>query len=159
MHFEPRFDYQHAWAPGYGAMYDFSRAIAGGPLERPLVELIKLRASQINGCAYCIDMHWKTARAAGETEQRLAALPAWRETAFFTERERAALQLTESVTLIATTHVPDHEMDVARAAFTEEELAQLIYAIANINAWNRIAVAARPAVGGYQPGERLSIGN
>ena len=117
-----------------------------------LRELVRIRASQLNGCAYCIDMHTKDARAAGETEQRIYALPAWRETPFFTERERAALALTESVTLMPQTHVPDADFAQAAEQFKEAELAALISLIVTINAWNAIGVTTRAWLpGSYQP--------
>jgi AhpD family alkylhydroperoxidase len=108
-----------------------------------LRELVRIRASQINGCAYCIDMHTKDARAIGETEQRIYALPAWRETPYFTDRERAALAFTESVTLLATDHVPTHAYDAVAAEFSEAEVAALVSLIVTINAWNAIAVSTR----------------
>ena len=113
-----------------------------------LRELVRVRASQLNGCAYCIDMHTKDARAAGETEQRLYALPAWRETPFFTDRERAALAFTESVTLLASTHVPAEDYDAVAAEFAPDEVAALLSLIVVINAWNAIGVAARS----WEPG-------
>ncbi len=117
-----------------------------------LRELVRIRASQLNGCAFCIDMHTKDARAAGETEQRIYALPAWRETPFFTERERAALALTESVTLMPQTHVPDADVAQAAEQFKEDELAALISLIVTINAWNAIGVTTRAWLpGSYQP--------
>ena len=121
-------------------------------LEPALLELVKMRASQINGCAYCIDMHSKDARAAGETEQRLYALNAWRETPFFGDRERAALALTEAVTLVAETQVPQDVVDDAAAVFSPEELTKLVYAIIEINAWNRLAITVgAPSAGSYDP--------
>ena len=121
-------------------------------LEPSLRELIKTRASQINGCAYCIDMHTKDARAAGETEQRIYALPAWRETPFFTSRERAALALTESMTLMPQTHVPEADFAQAAAQFGPNELGALVSLIVTINAWNAIGVSTRAWVpGSYQP--------
>jgi AhpD family alkylhydroperoxidase len=121
-------------------------------IDSLLRELIRIRASQLNGCAYCIDMHTKDARAAGETEQRLYALPAWRETPFFTDRERAALALTESVTLAAQTHVPDEDFAQAAKVFTETELGALVSLIVTINAWNAIGVSTRAwQPGSYQP--------
>jgi AhpD family alkylhydroperoxidase len=117
-------------------------------LEPALLELVKMRASQINGCAYCIDMHSKDARAAGETEQRLYALSAWRETPFFTDRKRGALALTEAVTLVSETHVPQAVVNEAAAVFSPEELTRLVYAIIEINAWNRLAIT----VGAPDPG-------
>lgn len=113
-----------------------------------LRELVRIRASQLNGCAYCIDMHTKDARAIGETEQRLYALPAWRETPFFTDAERAALAFTEAVTLLAADHVPDQAYDAVAAAFTEQEIAALVSLIVAINAWNAIGVSTRAWVPG-----------
>jgi AhpD family alkylhydroperoxidase len=117
-----------------------------------LRELVRIRASQLNGCAYCVDMHTKDARAIGETEQRIYALPVWRETPFFTARERAALAFTEEVTLLASTHVPDEAYRAVAAEFSQPELAALISLIVTINAWNTIGVATRAWVpGSYQP--------
>ena len=123
-------------------------------LEAPLRELVKLRASQINGCAYCVDMHWKDARAAGETEQRLYGLVAWREAPYYTERERAAVEWTEALTLIADNHVPDDFYEQTRRHFSEQELADLTLAVVAINAWNRIAISFRSEAGSYQPAAR-----
>ena len=120
-------------------------------LEPALVQLVKMRASQINGCAYCIDMHSKDARAEGETEQRLYALSAWEETPFFTERERAALTLTEAITLVSEDHVPDAVYETVKKSFSEEELVNLTLAIITINAWNRLAITFRMVPGEYQP--------
>ena len=120
-------------------------------IDPALRELVKLRSSILNGCAYCIDMHTKDARKAGESEQRLYAIAAWHEAPFFSERERAALALTDAVTLIADTHVPAAVYDEAARHFDPEELAHLIWQIAAINAWNRTAVATRQTVGDYQP--------
>jgi AhpD family alkylhydroperoxidase len=120
-------------------------------LEPSLRELVKTRASQLNGCAYCIDMHTKDARAAGETEQRLYALDAWRETPFYTDRERAALEWTESITLIADGHAPDDVFVRTRQFFSEEELVHLTLAIVSINGWNRLMIGFRAVPGTYQP--------
>lgn len=115
-------------------------------------ELMRIRASQLNGCAYCVDMHTKDARAAGESEQRIYALPVWQEAPFFTDRERAALALTESVTLLAQTHVPDADFAVAAEQFKEPELAALISLITVINGWNTLSVSTRALEpGSYQP--------
>ena len=142
---------------------DFSRAMghldhaATKELDRVgfdprLRELVRIRASQINGCAYCIDMHTKDARAIGETEQRIFALPAWEETPYFTLRERAALAFTEAVTLLANDHVPASAYAAVAAEFSEEEVAALVSLIVTINAWNAIAVSTRAWVpGSYQP--------
>jgi AhpD family alkylhydroperoxidase len=120
-------------------------------LDPKLFELVKIRASQINGCAYCLDMHTKDARAAGETEQRIYALNAWRETPFFTDRERAALEWTEAVTRVADTHVPDDVYERAASQFTEAELVALTFGVIVINSWNRLSVSFRPLVGTYEP--------
>ena len=126
--------------------------IAAGGLDSRLLHLVKMRASQINGCAYCLDMHSKDARAEGETEQRLYSLDAWRETPFYSDRERAALEWTEAVTLVATTHAPDAAYEAVRAQFSEEEIKTLTLAIAMINTWNRLNVAFRTVPGDYKPG-------
>ncbi|MEU9171790.1 carboxymuconolactone decarboxylase family protein [Streptomyces sp. NPDC048420] len=123
-------------------------------VEPELLELIRIRASQINGCAFCIDMHTKDARATGETEQRVYALNAWRETPFFTARERAALALTEAVTLVHDGHVPDPVYAEAAEVFDEQQIAALIWAATVINAYNRIAIATRMVPGGYQPTQK-----
>ena len=120
-------------------------------LEHSLLRLVEIRASQINGCAYCLDMHTKDARAAGETEQRIYTLDAWREAPFFTDRERAALEWTEAVTLVAETRVPDDVYQQVRQQFSEEELVELTFAVIVINSWNRLNVSFRPLVGDYQP--------
>jgi AhpD family alkylhydroperoxidase len=145
-----RLDYKaQAQAPRLAAaMNRLDGTVELGP---PLRELVNLRASQINGCAYCIDMHTKDARAAGETEQRLYAVSAWRDTPFFDERERAALALCEAVTRVAETHVADAVWDEAAAHFEPGELSHLLFAIVSINAYNRLAIATRMDVGGYQP--------
>jgi AhpD family alkylhydroperoxidase len=112
-------------------------------LEMPLIELVKMRASQINGCAFCLNMHSHDARAAGETEQRLHVLPAWRETTLYTPRERAALAWTEALTLISETHAPDDVYEEARAQFNDKELTDLTLLVGAINVWNRIAIGFR----------------
>src|SRR3954471_18989001 len=123
-------------------------------VEPEILELIRIRASQINGCAFCLDMHTKDARAQGETEQRIYALNAWRETPFFTERERAALALTEAITMVHTGQVPDTVYQEAAAVFDEAEVAALIWAATVINAYNRIAIATRMVPGGYQSAKK-----
>ncbi len=139
-------------APGvYKAMLGLETYLHQSGLEIPLLHLIKLRASQINGCAYCLDMHWKDLRAIGETEQRLYGLDAWREAPYYTERERAALAWTEAVTLVADGHVPDQVYEAVRPHFSEKELADLTLAVAAINAWNRLAISSRTEAGNYQP--------
>jgi AhpD family alkylhydroperoxidase len=120
-------------------------------LEPALLQLVKMRSSQINGCAYCIDMHSKDARAEGETEQRLYALSAWEEGPFFTDRERAALALTEAITLVSQGHVPDAVYENAKRSFSDEELVNLTLAIIAINGWNRLAITFRFVPGEYQP--------
>jgi AhpD family alkylhydroperoxidase len=125
--------------------------VDGCGLEHSLLELVKTRSSQINGCAHCLDMHTKDARAAGESEQRLYTLSAWRETPFFSGRERAALAWTEAVTRIADTHVSDALYAEARAQFSEKELADLTLAIVAINGWNRLAISFQAPTGNYQP--------
>jgi AhpD family alkylhydroperoxidase len=132
------------------AMLALSAAVGRAGLEPPLLELVRMRASQINQCAYCIDMHTKDARAQGETEQRLYALSAWRETPFYSERERAALEWTEAVTRVGETHVPDDVFDRTRQLFDESELVALTFAVVIINGWNRLAVSFRVPVGTYQ---------
>jgi AhpD family alkylhydroperoxidase len=153
---QTRLDFDALAAGFYRAMIHLDQA-ATKELDRVefdvrLRELVRIRASQLNGCAYCIDMHTKDGRAAGETEQRIYALPAWRETPFFTSRERAALALTESVTLTAQTHVPDQDYAQAAALFSAEEMAALVSLIVTINAWNAIGVSTRAWLpGSYQP--------
>jgi AhpD family alkylhydroperoxidase len=133
------------------AMLALQREVEGSGLEHSLLELVKIRASQINGCAYCIDMHTKDARARGETEQRIYALNAWREAPFFSDRERAALQWTEAVTRVADTQVPDDVYQSVRQHFTEVELVALTFALVAINGWNRLAISFRVPAGSYQP--------
>src|SRR5579884_3208539 len=138
-------------APGaYHAMLGLETYLHQCGLELSLLHLMKLRASQINGCAYCLDMHWKDARARGESEQRLYGLDAWRESPYYTDRERAALAWTEAVTLVAATHVPDEVYEQARAQFSEKELVDLTTAIVAINGWNRLAISFRSVPGEYQ---------
>ena len=148
---EPRIKYTQVAPEGYQAMRALDGYARSSGLEPALLELVKLRASQINGCAYCIDMHTKDARARGETEQRLYALSAWRETPFYTERERAALAWTEAVTLVAETHVPDSVFALTREQFAEKELVDLTLAIVAINGWNRLAISFRTVPGSYAP--------
>lgn len=138
----PRMDLESLAPRVYRAMLALDAA-AGEALEPPLKELVRIRASQLNGCVYCIDMHSTDARKGSESEQRIYALPAWREAPYYTARERAAFALTDAVTLISETHVPRDVYDEAAAQFTEPELAQLISLILTINAWNRIAVTTR----------------
>jgi len=147
---QPRIDPKAA--PGiYKAMAGLEAYLHESGLEVPLLHLIKLRASQINGCAYCIDMHWKDLRAIGENEQRLYSLDAWREGPFYTDRERAALAWTEAVTRVTDGHVSDEVYKEVRPHFNDKELADLTLAVATINAWNRLAIASRAVPGTYQP--------
>jgi AhpD family alkylhydroperoxidase len=132
------------------ALSAFQASLNASTLEHGLLELVKYRASQLNGCAWCMDMHTKDARAAGETEQRLYLLSAWRECPFYTERERAALAWTEAVTLLASDAISDEVFAAARAAFSERELVELTMAIIAINGWNRINVAFRTPPGTYR---------
>src|SRR5436190_22399126 len=132
------------------AMLALQHQVETSGLEHSLIELVKLRASQINGCAYCLDMHSKDARALGETEQRIYTLNAWRETPFFSDRERAALEWAEAVTRVSTDHVPDTVYDAVAPHFTEAELVALTFAVVAINSWNRLAIAFRAVPGSYQ---------
>ncbi len=148
-----RFNYPKV-APGiYDAMDSLDTYLGNSGLERRLLLLVQLRASQINGCAFCIDMHWKDLRAADETEQRLYGLDAWRESPYYTDRERAALAWVEAVTFIANGHTSDSVYEEVREQFSEKELADLTLAIATINAWNRLAIAARLVLGAYKAAE------
>lgn len=141
-----------AVAPGaLRAMMAIKQYVRQSGLEHELLELVKLRASYLNGCAYCVDMHTKDARAAGETEQRLYAVPVWREAPFFTERERAAFEWTEVVTEIGRAGVSDALYDTARAQFSDAELVNLTMAVIAINSWNRLAITFHAHVGSYKP--------
>src|SRR5436305_13146162 len=149
---QSRIDIQKAVPAAFQAMLGLETYVRRVWHAEPLLlGLVKMRASQINGCAYCIDMHTKDARAHGETEQRLYALNAWRETPFYTDRERAALEWTEQLTLIAGRGVPDELFARMREHFSEEELIGLTLAVVQINAWNRVAISFRSVVGRYQP--------
>ena len=148
---EPRIDFRKFSPEALQAMQSMEKYIAGCGLDHKLVHLLKLRASQINGCAYCIDMHSIDARAAGEPEQRLYALDAWRETPFFDARERAALAWIEAVTLVSNGHVPDSVFEEAKAHFSEKEIVDLTYVAAAINVWNRLAISLRAVPGRYRP--------
>lgn len=149
---EPRIAYTQVAPDALRAMLNLERYVRESGLEHSLLHLMKMRASQINGCAYCIDMHSKDARAEGESEQRLYALSAWHETPFFSERERAALAWTDAVTLIGEGGVPDELYEEAREHFTEKELVDLTMVVVAINGWNRLAITFRAPVGDYQPG-------
>ncbi len=154
---KPRFDAAKAAPGAYKAMIGLETYLHQSGIEIPLLHLIKLRASQLNGCAFCIDMHWKDLRAIGETEQRLYSLDAWREGPFYSDRERAALAWTEAVTLITDGHVPDSVYEEVQPHFTEKELTDLTVAVATINAWNRIAISSRTEPGTYQPAKHREI--
>jgi len=150
---EPRIDYSKV-APGVmHAMLGLGKYLSVCGLEKTLVDLVNLRASQINGCAYCIDMHWKDLRAEGEKEQRLYGLDAWEESPYYTDRERAALGWTEAVTRLRHGHVPDEAFRNARRFFSEKELADLTLAVVAINGWNRLNIAFHAPAGTYQPGQ------
>ena len=146
-----RVDYGRAAPGSVQAMYKLQKYVNESGLEHSLLELVKTRVSQMNGCAFCIDMHTKDARAAGETEQRLYGLSAWREAPYYSDRERAALAWAEVVTLISQTHASDEEYEAARVHFSEGELVKLTIAVIAINGWNRLAIAFRTEVGKYQP--------
>jgi len=148
---QTRLDYKKIAPGAFQAMRALETYVRQTSLEPPLLELVRTRASQINHCAYCLDMHTKDARAAGESEQRLYSLSAWRESPFYTERERAALSWTEAVTRISDRSVPDELYQEARRNFTEYELAVLTMAIVAINGWNRLAISFRSVPGTYQP--------
>src|SRR5881392_3418684 len=148
---EARIDYQNVDRGVFEALLGVEKYLHKCGIDPKLQDLIRLRASQLNGCAYCIDMHWKDLRAAGETEQRLYGLDAWEESPYYSARERAALAWTEAVTRISETHAPDSVYQSVKLQFNEQELADLTIAIATINAWNRIAIAARSTPGKYQP--------
>jgi AhpD family alkylhydroperoxidase len=152
-----RIDLMHV-SPGIiHAMLGLERQVQQGGLDSKLLDLVRMRASQINGCAYCLDMHSKDARANGETEQRLYGLDAWRETPYYTARERAALEWTEALTLVSETHAPDDVYERVREQFSEEELMHLTLAIVAINGWNRLNVAARTVPGDYVAGSLAKL--
>lgn len=148
---EPRVRYVRVAPEGIQALQDLETYVRNSGLEPGLLELVKLRASQINGCAFCVDMHTKDARAQGETEQRLYALSVWEETPFYSARERAALAWTEAVTQVADSRVPDSVYEIARQQFSEKELVDLTLAVIAINSWNRLAISFRTVPGTYQP--------
>lgn len=148
---KPRINYARAASGVYDAMDALDRYLAQCGVEKTLLFLVQLRASQINGCAYCVDMHWKDLRAAGEKEQRLYGLDAWRESPYYTDRERAALEWAEAVTRIADGHAPEEIYAAVKPYFSDRELADLTLAVATINAWNRLSIAARLVPGTYQP--------
>ncbi|QRN97563.1 carboxymuconolactone decarboxylase family protein [Archangium violaceum] len=151
---EQRFNMGAVAPAGYQAMLGLEKYLHQCGLEEGLLHLIKLRASQINRCAYCIDMHWKDSRALGEPEHRLYGLDAWRESPYYTERERAALEWTEAVTLVTEGFVSDAVYEAVRPHFTPKELADLTLAISTINAWNRLSISMRAKPGDYKPPPR-----
>jgi len=147
---KPRIDFAKVSPRAVQSMIGLQTYVNNSGLEHSLLELVKMRASQINGCGYCLDMHFKDALAAGETAQRLLLLDAWREAPFYSARERAALEWTESLTLVSENHVPDEVFAAARAQFSEEELVNLSLAVVAINGWNRLVIGFRREVGTYQ---------
>lgn len=149
-----RIDFATVCPDGYKAMIAVEQYVASSSIEKKLFHLVKLRVSQINGCAFCIDMHWKDLRVLGESEQRLYGLDAWEESPYYSQRERAAMAWTESVTNLREGHVPDAVYEHVRGQFSEKELADLTLIITTINAWNRLAIATRKDPGTYQPDNR-----
>jgi AhpD family alkylhydroperoxidase len=147
---QPRFDIMAADPAAYHGMLELERYLHQTSIGMPLVHIVKLYASMINHCAYCIDMHWKDLRAIGETDQRMYGLPAWRESPYYTDRERAAFAWTEAVTLITDGFIPDAVYEEVRPHFTDKELSELTMVIVTINSWNRMSVAARTTPGTYQ---------
>jgi AhpD family alkylhydroperoxidase len=147
---EPRIDYSKYALDAQKALFAMEKYIATCGLDHKLIHLIKMRASQINGCAFCIDMHSKDARAIGETEQRLYELNAWRETPFYSDSERAALEWTDSLTLVSETHVPDEVYENVRKHFSEKEIVDLSLVVGMINLWNRLAISVRAVPGEYK---------
>lgn len=150
---KPRIDYWNKTPDALKGMLNLEKTVKESELESSLIELVKLRASQINGCAYCIDMHTKDARIAGETEQRLYALSAWKETDFYSERERAALTWTETLTNISQEHIDDELYQSVSRLFSEEEMIYLTLAIVTINGWNRLAIGFGTVPGSYKPNQ------
>ena len=148
---KPRIDYSKASPEAVKTLLGMERYLRNCGLEESLLLLVKMRSSQMNGCAYCLDMHSKDARALGETEQRLYGLDAWRESPYYTDRERAALAWIEALTLIREGHVEDEVFEAARKVFSEQELVDLSMVAVAINGWNRIAIAFRAEAGSYQP--------
>lgn len=155
---EPRIDYRKVAPEAMRALAAVERYARGSNLEPGLLELVRLRSSMINGCAYCVDMHTKDARAAGESEQRLYAVSVWREAPFFSARERAALAWTDAVTQVSADHVPDELYRATREQFNEKELVDLTMAIIAINSWNRLAISFRTLAGTYEPAKEHAAG-
>lgn len=139
-------------------MIGFEKYLASSPIERKLLHLVKLRASQMNGCGYCVDMHTKDLRAEGETNERIDSLVVWREAPYYSDRERAAFAWTEAVTNVQQGHVPDEVFELVRGQFSDQELIDLTVAITTINSWNRLAISFRVTVGTYQPRATASVG-
>ena len=154
---EARIDLKHVDPGIIHAMLGLERQVHKAGFDSKLLDLVRMRASQINGCAYCLDMHSKDARANGETEQRLYGLDAWRETPYYSPRERAALEWTEALTLVADSHAPDEVFERVREQFSEDELAHLTLAIVAINGWNRLNIAARTVPGDYVAGSVAAV--
>jgi AhpD family alkylhydroperoxidase len=152
-----RLNLMHGAAGVIHAMLGLEKQVRQAGFDSKLLDLVRMRASQINGCAYCLDMHSKDARANGETEQRLYGLEAWRETPYYSDRERAALEWTEALTLVSESHVPDDVYERVRQQFSEEELVQLSLAVVSINGWNRLNIAARTVPGDYVPGSLAKL--
>jgi AhpD family alkylhydroperoxidase len=152
-----RIDLMHVNPGIIQAMLGLERQVRKAGLDNTLLDLVRMRASQINGCAYCLDMHSKDARANGETEQRLYGLAAWRETPYYSARERAALEWTEALTLVSETHAPDDVFEHVREQFSEDELLHLTLAIVAINGWNRLNIAAQTVPGGYVAGSLATL--
>jgi len=153
-----RLDYAKTSPGASRALYGVETYLQSCGLDAKLLDLVRLRASQINGCAFCIDMHWKDLRAEGESEQRLYSLDAWREAPGYSEREQAALAWAEAVTLVAASRVPDEVYEQARRQFTDKELVDLTLAITAINSWNRMSISFRKDAGEYQPKARMKKG-
>ena len=152
-----RIDLMHVNPGIVQAMLGLERQVRRGGLDERLLDLVRMRASQINGCSYCLDMHSKDARAAGETEQRLYGLDAWRETPYYSARERAALEWTEALTLVSESHVPDEVYERVREQFSEDELVHLSLAVVAINGWNRLNIAAGTVPGDYVAGSLAAL--
>lgn len=149
---EPRIDFMSAGKGVMNAMLELANHVHKSGLDPKLIDFVNLRVSQMNGCAYCIDMHWKDLRAAGETEQRLYGLDAWRESPYYSDQERAALAWAEAVTQLGEGRVPDEVFEEAKRHFSDRELADLTLAVVAINGWNRLNIAFRTTPGNYQPG-------
>ena len=154
---KPRLNPYQAAPDTIKALTALEAEVQASGLEQSLIELVKTRASQINGCAFCINMHTQDARKQGETEQRLYLLNAWRESPVYTDRERAALEWTESLTRISESHVPDDLFERVSAQFDEAELVALTFGVIVINSWNRLSISFRPPVGSYQPAAAAAV--